>query len=188
MSSERIETMRTAFTGRGHDPVEPVMFAAGVLRRKQAQLAQQLREVGWIPTKDAAVLEIEQLGDPSDPVDAPLSAQVDAGRWLCICECGGAEHVDPVTRLFMCGSCFNVAHGHRWRLVELPDAQTTAVIETALLMRPQRDTRNWLADESVANLWAENVAKGLMVAGDEVRIEDGVVTVRHDPPPIVDTP
>jgi hypothetical protein len=171
MSVDRIETMRTAFTARGHAPVEPVMFAEGVLRRKKAQLEQQLREVGWIPADMVGILDVV-LGDPNDPADAPLVALVNGGRWIAQCECGGAEHVDPETRLFMCGSCFNAEVGHRWRTVELPDAQTMRIVEVALLMRPEQDTRNWQADESVADLIAENVAHGLMEIGDEIIIED----------------
>jgi len=163
--SERIETMRTAFIGRSE--VEPVMFAEGVLRRSKAAIEAQLREIGWVPKDRLSVLSIE-LGDPGDPVDAPVPAQVDAGRWIARCECGGAEHVDLETKLFMCGSCFNAAHAHRWRLVELPDARTITVVETVLLKRPERTTRNWKADESVAELIAENVAHGLMRIGDEV--------------------
>lgn len=169
--SDVIQTMRTAFVGRGHVEVEPVMFAAGVLSRTKQQIREQLRDVGWIPIEKVALLELE-LGDANDPVDAPLSAIVNGGRWIAQCECGGAEHVDPTTRLFMCGSCFNAKHDHRWRMVDLPDGRTMKIVETALLMRPDLGTRNWLADESVAELVAENVANGLMQIGDELVITD----------------
>jgi hypothetical protein len=169
MSAE-IKTMRTAFAARGHDPVEPVMFATGVLRRMKAQIEAQLRDVGWVPVEKLAILELE-LGDPADPVDAPLTAFVNESRWIAQCECGGAEHVDPETRLFMCGSCFNVAFGHRWRLVELPNDGTMQLLGTVLLARPEPSTRNWNPGEKVSDLIAENVAHGLMQVGDEIVID-----------------
>lgn len=181
--ADRIETMRSFFVARGHE-VDPVMFAEGQLRMVKRAVRDQLRDLGIVPASKDALLKAV-LGDPNEPVDAPVSAHVNRGRWIAECECGGAEVVDPVTRLFMCASCFNAPHEYRWRLVELPDPVTTQVIEAALVMRPELRTRNWRSEESVANLIAENVEHGLMKVGDEIRIEATPGTV---PVPVEDVP
>lgn len=36
-----------------------------------------------------------------------IAAQIDGLRWICKCECGGAEVVDPGEPLFFCLSCLN---------------------------------------------------------------------------------
>lgn len=171
MPPDLIHTMRTAFATRG-EPVEPVMFAEGVLRRTKSAIEAQLRDVGWVPTEKLAVLNIT-LGDPAKPAKAPVKAVVDASRWIAHCECGGAEHIDPQTRLFMCGACFNAAQKHRWRMVVVPNERTVQAIEKILMFRPNPLTRNWNPGESVAELAAENVAHGFMGIGDEIRIEAG---------------
>lgn len=166
---DRIQTMRSFFAARGHE-VEPVMFAEAHLRAMKRSVARQMRDVGIVAAEKLDLLDAV-LGDPADPVDAPVVAYVNGGRWIADCECGGAEVVDAVSRLFMCASCFNVAHGHRWRLVEIPNERTLTVLERVLLERPDRRTRNWRPSESVAELIAENVAHGLMQIGDEIVIE-----------------
>ena len=167
--SDRIESMATKYSD-GHGPVNAIAFARGVLRGKQARVRQQLRQVGWVPNESLALLAVE-LGDPNAPVDAPREAFVEGGRWLVQCECGGADDVDLGSLLWMCGSCFNSAHGHQWRKVLLPDTRTRQIVERALLMRPNARTRTWRSDENVAELFAENVANGLMKIGDEIVIE-----------------
>ena len=169
MSDDRIETMRTFFVAHGHE-VDPVIFAAAQLRIVKRAVTKQMQDLGFAPVTKLALLE-SALGDPTDPIDAPVDAYVNRGRWIAECECGGAEIVDPITRLFMCASCFNLDHKHRWRLVALPDATTSQVIEAALVMRPELRTRNWRPGESVADLIAQNVENGLMQVGNEIRIE-----------------
>lgn len=155
-----IHTMRSAFAGAGHAPVDPVSFAAARLRAVKRAVRDDLRAHGFV-RRDLLELLAVELGDPAQPVDAPVVAIVNGGRWIAPCECGGAEYVDAETRLFMCCSCFNTAHGHRWRLVELPDPTTAALVEKALLARPKAQTRNWRPAETVAQLLAENIVNGV---------------------------
>ena len=54
--------------------------------------------------------------------DAPVEAVWDDGRWVAVCECGGAEVVagpdaPDDEQVFYCCSCGNKAVGGRWRPV-----------------------------------------------------------------------
>ena len=54
--------------------------------------------------------------------DAPIAAQRDGGRWVALCECGGAEVVAGPDapgdeQVFFCCSCGNASVGGRWRPV-----------------------------------------------------------------------
>ena len=50
----------------------------------------------------------------------PVKAQLDFGRWIARCECGGAEAVDPSDPVFFCVSCGNYRNSGRLRRVEFP--------------------------------------------------------------------
>jgi len=82
----------------------------------------------------------------------PLTAFVNHGRWIVVCECGGAEFAWE-EGLFMCRSCFNAKHKHNLRRSVFPAAK--AEIERLLVVRPLPN-RNWLPYESVESLGAEN--------------------------------
>lgn len=100
------------------------------------------------------------LGRSRDALtDAPVPAEVNAGRWIARCECGGAEYVDLTTLLFMCCSCWNAGHGHQWRTVELPP--DPPAVEAALVARPDARNRNWRRPETVDDLLAENATHGV---------------------------
>lgn len=89
----------------------------------------------------------------------PVVSQVHEGRWVALCECGGAEVVDPEEPYFYCFSCHNVINGGRPRPVDFP-AQWRA-IERTLLARPKATQRGYIPSETLYSLRAENVARGL---------------------------
>jgi len=86
--------------------------------------------------------------------DGELMAEVNHGRWIAKCECGGAEKVWE-EGIFMCQSCWNGNHKHRYRNVVFPKARKQ--IEDLLSKRPVPN-RNWYRDETVAQLRRENEA------------------------------
>lgn len=82
----------------------------------------------------------------------PVQAYINHGRWIAMCECGGAEIV-WAEGLFMCQSCWNSAHKHNFRTVEFPVKR--AEIEAILERRPLLN-RNWLLGEAISQLEKEN--------------------------------
>lgn len=85
--------------------------------------------------------------------DGPaLKPYVNRGRWIVKCECGGGEFAFD-DGLFMCRSCWNSKHGHKYRRVIWPRSRKR--IEMLLMARPL-DNRNWFNDELVSHLVAEN--------------------------------
>jgi len=62
----------------------------------------------------------------------PVTARVNAGRWIADCECGGAEYVAP-SAPFFCFSCGNVLSQGKARPVTFPSNKVA--IEEALLER-----------------------------------------------------
>lgn len=86
----------------------------------------------------------------------PLKARVNHGRWIVDCECAGAELAFE-EGVFMCLSCFNLEHGHKYRLVVFP--KNRKAIELLLMGRPVVN-RNWELGESLALLKADNKLHG----------------------------
>jgi len=82
----------------------------------------------------------------------PLCAYVNHGRWVVKCECGGAEKAWN-EGYFMCQSCFNTFHGHKYRLSIFPEHR--GQIEKLLIDRPLVN-RNWKVGETLGQLLAEN--------------------------------
>ena len=88
----------------------------------------------------------------------PIAAYVNRGRWLADCrDCAGAEIVveDGLT---MCVSCIIEDRGIEWRRVTFP-AERREIEE--LLSRRRVENRNWLVEESVADLQRENQEHGI---------------------------
>lgn len=75
-----------------------------------------------------------QITRIDNPVEAPVLARINFGRWIADCECGGAEFIDPAAPVFFCWSCLNAAHQGACRTVTVP--QNFAEIEQTLLERP----------------------------------------------------
>lgn len=68
-----------------------------------------------------------------------VTAEVNNGRWVAVCECGGAEYVDPQEKVFYCFSCGNSAQGGDGRPVEFPAERLE--IEAELLTRNVNEQR-----------------------------------------------
>ena len=82
----------------------------------------------------------------------PLHAYVNRGRWIVKCACGGAEYAFE-GGLFMCRSCWNGGHAHKYRHIIWPENRSK--IEGLLLRRPL-DCRNWYSGEPLSQLAVEN--------------------------------
>lgn len=91
----------------------------------------------------------EQDYDKESP---PLKAHINHGNWSVKCECGGSEFAWE-EGFFMCRSCFNGNHKHKYRKAIFPKDRTK--IEELLLIRPLQN-RNWYPNETLAQLRAEN--------------------------------
>jgi hypothetical protein len=98
---------------------------------------------------------------------ATATARVSGSCWIADCPrpgCGGAEFVNFADPRFFCCACRNEDWDGQPIRVIVPDEQTKTGVEEALAPRPDPDTRNWAADETVADLQAENVEQGIAVA------------------------
>lgn len=84
--------------------------------------------------------------------DKPLQAEVNHGRWIVKCECGGAD-LAWEEGLFMCQSCWNGKHKHQYRKAVFP--RWRQQIEELLSRRPL-ENRNWAPGETLAQLKREN--------------------------------
>lgn len=96
-----------------------------------------------------------------DLTGKPLLAYVNHGRWLVKCECGGCEYYWQ-EGWFFCMSCLNSAHGHKYRHAARP--RNAEAIERLLNLRPVLN-RNWLPDETISQLKAENSAHSAELLG-----------------------
>ena len=93
----------------------------------------------------------------------PVSAQVEHGRWIAHCECGGTENVTPNDKVFFCFSCCNADNSFHLRPVVFPEDIDQKVIEELLMKRSKHRDMNWLPEESALSLEKEN--KELVKAG-----------------------
>lgn len=113
------------------------------------------------------------------PAGPPVYAQIQWGRWVANCECGGQENVSKGEPFFFCMSCFNSDNTpnhkdrHAVRPVIFPE--TVAEIET-LLMDRDSDKRHWLKHETVNDLTAQNdvLVEEKRIADEISEIEAGV--------------
>ena len=100
-----------------------------------------------MPAMAKAGLKLNSAVDFSRPV----KIAVRQGRWLGLCECGGAEVLWEEGK-FMCFSCWNEASKHQYRPTAFPADREQ--IETILEARPLPN-RNWQG-ESIEALQTEN--------------------------------
>lgn len=121
--------------------------------------ANQFFKVSWevyrlmviVPAMEGyGLLQIAQVR--SEDGSPPMRAYVNHGRWIVKCECRGAEKAWE-EGVFMCQSCFNAGHQHRFRQSVFPPQRMA--IEKLLARRPIPN-RNWFPWETVAQLQAEN--------------------------------
>jgi hypothetical protein len=75
------------------------------------------------------------------PSGKAVRAEINFGQWIAVCECGGAEFVDPDEPLFFCFSCGNRANESRIRPVTFPPKSERELIERLVLERPVDDLR-----------------------------------------------
>jgi hypothetical protein len=87
---------------------------------------------------------------------SPIEATVNHGRWIVVCECGGAELVSPEDPIFFCFSCCNSSNDYHVRPVQFP--KNVDGIEKALMKRGNPKHRNWVPSESLADLEAQTAA------------------------------
>ena len=153
---ESILSLRTAMTSTNGAELTAVSFATAVLQYKQQGLITSLQAMPFTMNSTLQLLII-RLGDCSTPVDAPVPAYVNHGRWLARCECGNSELVDLKELLFMCCGCWNARQDHAWRPVLLP--VNRKALEKMLLLRPM-ENRNWKPGTTMKHLREEN-AEGL---------------------------
>lgn len=99
----------------------------------------------------------------------PLSVWVHHNRWVVTCpDCATRARFSHDSRhyqfapsdpaIFFCLDCANALVGERWRPVVWPEQR--ADIEAILRARPMPEMRNWLPEESLAELIAENREHG----------------------------
>ena len=95
-----------------------------------------------------------------DKVTPKAVAYVNHGRWVADCpdRCGGAMLLDP-NLPYMCGECFNIIIGGKWRLIQWPTDRLE--IEMVLDKRPFSINRNWWPVETVDDLKRENRDHGV---------------------------
>lgn len=112
------------------------------------------------------------------PSGSPVYAQIQWGRWVANCECGGQENVSKAEPFFFCMSCFNEGNTpnhkdrHAVRPVIFPDEPEK--IET-LLMERDSDKRHWLKGETVEDLVTQNA-----VLSEEKRLQDEEVALEGE--------
>lgn len=93
------------------------------------------------------------------------AAQVNWGRWVSRCpRCTNAWQVDLSVILWMCRECWTVSRP-AW-------PADPVAIEWLLGQRPDPITRNWYPGETLAELFAENAAHGILPAGVD-QLENG---------------
>lgn len=87
-----------------------------------------------------------------------LKAFVNHGRWIVQCPngCGTAICPSTIERYFVCITCGTVAYH-----VEFPKVRDMVAIELVLEARARLETRNWNGTETIAELRAENRARGV---------------------------
>lgn len=91
-----------------------------------------------------------------------VRAYVSWGRWVADCptDCGGALLVTPADPLYFCPHC-----GSGWHRLVFPGTVRRRAIEQLLMRRPlvrgMPNYRNWQTHETVAQLVAENAARGI---------------------------
>lgn len=130
------------------------------LNQPRVSTWEDYRRLVLVP--EMAHLEIPEQG--YDETSEPLTAYVNWGHWRVKCECGCTEFAWEEGR-FMCRSCYNGKHGHKYRRAIFP--RDREKIEAILKPRPL-ENRNWRPGETLAFLRAENKQhKGELLNGVE---------------------
>jgi hypothetical protein len=88
------------------------------------------------------------------------NAEINHGRWIVRCGCGGAEEATWQDPVFFCLSCGSIDNDSYLKSVEFPPEGERKEIERFLLVR-SIENRNWQPGESPSDLEAENREHGL---------------------------
>lgn len=102
-----------------------------------------------------------------------VEAEINCGRWIARCKCGGAEVVDPDEPIFMCLSCGNKKNKGLLLPVTFPDKDARKMIENCLAVR-EIENCNWKFGEQVADLRKENLSRGLEATKPGTEVNDGL--------------
>jgi spore germination protein GerM len=89
------------------------------------------------------------------PQGTPMYAEVEYGRWVVNCECGGTENVTPNDPIVFCFSCMNADNQFHVRPVIFPSQKDQKNVEAALMRRHHKDMF-WRANENASDLDAQN--------------------------------
>ena len=99
-----------------------------------------------------------------------IAAKINQGRWIVECPnagCGGALCVTSRQPYFLCYECGSPENGSQWREVHFPPLK--GAIELVLLKRSHggrgsfnASNRNWVPSETLAELIADNQARGII--------------------------
>jgi hypothetical protein len=139
-------------------------------------MVSALRKAG--PTLTLTVWLMRQaheVGFDFDPrTRGSITAEINHGRWIARCGCGGAEDVSPAEPVFYCLSCGNAENDGRVMKAEFPDQREQ--IEDELIKRTDMATRNWAPGESADELACENVEHGVSPSSEvgTINLFDGV--------------
>jgi len=91
-------------------------------------------------------------------VRGQVRAEINHGRWIVRCGCGGAEEAAWQEPVFFCLSCGGIGNDSYLKGVEFPEQRME--IEKLLLLR-SIENRNWQPGESLSELQSENREHGL---------------------------
>lgn len=118
----------------------------------------------WLRRRLFNTLVRESIPLPRFDVDVssdfpPVLAEVNHGRWIARCPwCAGAEALWRGQDWFFCCSCGNYPiKGVR---LHVKYGQPSDLVESALVVREDKRTQNWLPDETVDDLEQENEEHG----------------------------
>jgi hypothetical protein len=103
----------------------------------------------------AARVMLDGIAIGYEPLGTPIIATVNHGRWVGICECGGAEIVTPNDPIFFCFSCYNLDNKYHVRPVAFPHEKEQAAISAVLMERDHKDM-HWTPGETVEVLKGQN--------------------------------
>jgi hypothetical protein len=101
--------------------------------------------------------DVEPFVPSGVALDAPLLAEVNHGRWIVQCPCGGAQFTAPGIDRFFCVDCLNESVGGQWVAISW-DGIDVGGIEAALVER-EPVNQNWLG-ETVGELREETERGG----------------------------
>ena len=119
-----------------------------LVKDEAALRAKHAKKIAEMQAKGMAV----RVHDDADPV----TAEVNHGVWLFLCDCGAGVAADPT---FGAGYCFGCGAIHT--NVVFPSEDDRLNIEHVLLARKKTVNRNWEPGEKLRELLADNGEHGV---------------------------